>query len=252
MILSRIGNKRAIAKKVAAHFPPHNIYIEPFFGAGGMFFNKPASAYNILNDLDNDVYNLFNVVMNRKAEFVDMLTKMPIHQSLFNHWVKNKEEDPVKAAVRFIFLSNFSYLGKADTLKLGFDNSKKQILNKIDSVFSVMQNAKFTNCDFREVFQKISFRPGNKENAFIYADPPYLGTTSNYSNSFKKSDVIDLFDCLINSGTRFAYSEFDNPFIIEQANERGLNIEYVCERNTIKNKNIEILITNYKNDNLLF
>jgi DNA adenine methylase len=181
-----------------------------------------------------------------------MLTKMPIHQKLFDYWVKNKEGDPVKAAVRFIFLSNFSYLGKADTLYLGADNSKKQILDKIDSVFSVMQNAKFTNCDFREVLQKIPFRPVNKESAFIYADPPYLGTSNNYSNSFKKSDVIDLFDCLVTSGIKFAYSEFDNPFIIEQANERGLNIEYVCERCTIKNKNIEILITNYKNNDLLF
>jgi len=252
MILNRIGNKRAIAKKVAAYFPPHNIYIEPFFGAGGMFFNKQAAAHNFLNDLDNEVYNLFNVVMDRKAEFIDMLTKMPIHQSLFNHWVKNKEEDPVKAAVRFIFLSNFSYLGKLDTLRLGMDNSKKQILNKIDSVFSVMQNAKFTNCDFREVFQKISIKPNEKEKAFIYADPPYLGTTNNYSDSFKKSDVIDLFDCLIDSSIRFAYSEFDNPFIIEQASERGLNIEYICERRALKNRNIEILITNYKNNNLLF
>ena len=41
MILRRLGNKKLIAEKIICHFPPHEIYIEPFFGAGGMFFNKP-------------------------------------------------------------------------------------------------------------------------------------------------------------------------------------------------------------------
>ena len=59
MILRRLGNKKKIAKKIQAYFPPHKIYIEPFFGAGGMFFNKPKAKYNIVNDLDSDVFNLF-------------------------------------------------------------------------------------------------------------------------------------------------------------------------------------------------
>lgn len=41
MVLRRLGNKAKIAGKIAEHLPPHKIYIEPFFGAGGMFFNKP-------------------------------------------------------------------------------------------------------------------------------------------------------------------------------------------------------------------
>ena len=68
MILRRLGNKSAIAKEIQKYFPPHKIYIEPFFGAGGMFFNKPKARYNIVNDLDSDVFNLFMVVMNQKDE----------------------------------------------------------------------------------------------------------------------------------------------------------------------------------------
>lgn len=64
MILRRLGNKKKIAQEIQKHFPPHKIYIEPFFGAGGMFFNKPKAKYNIVNDLDSDVFNLFQVVMN--------------------------------------------------------------------------------------------------------------------------------------------------------------------------------------------
>ena len=45
MILRRLGNKGKIADKIQSYFPEHKIYIEPFFGAGGMFFNKRKSHY---------------------------------------------------------------------------------------------------------------------------------------------------------------------------------------------------------------
>jgi DNA adenine methylase len=44
----------------------------------------------------------------------------------------------------------------------------------------------------------------------------------------------------------FAMSEFDNDFILNQAKERGLNVITIGERNNIKNRRTEILITNYE------
>ena len=78
MILRRLGNKQAIAHKIIPYFPPHKTYIEPFFGAGGMFFNKPKAKYNIVNDLDSEVFNLFQVVMNQKEELEKAFYMMPI------------------------------------------------------------------------------------------------------------------------------------------------------------------------------
>ena len=53
--MRRLGNKTKIAQDIQKYFPKHNLYVEPFFGAGGMFFNKPKAKYNVLNDLDVDV-----------------------------------------------------------------------------------------------------------------------------------------------------------------------------------------------------
>ena len=124
MILRRLGNKKKIAKKIQAHFPPHKIYIEPFFGAGGMFFNKPKAKYNIVNDLDSDVFNLFMVVMNRKDELLEAFKMMPIHQDLLEYWKKNKETDEIKKAIRFLFLSNLTFMGQGGTLQAGLGNTK--------------------------------------------------------------------------------------------------------------------------------
>jgi DNA adenine methylase len=41
-------------------------------------------------------------------------------------------------------------------------------------------------------------------------------------------------------------SEFDHPFIVDQATKRGLNIYTIGERYALKIYRKEILVTNYK------
>ena len=248
MILRRLGNKQAIAQDIIKHFPEHKIYIEPFFGAGGMFFNKPKAKYNIVNDLDSDVFNLFQVVMNQKEELEKAFYLMPIHSDLLKYWKTNKENEPIKKAIRFLFLSNITHLGLGEAMKCSVGNDKKIILSEIEKTFKRLFEVKFINEDYRRFIEKyISFRgESEKESAFIYCDPPYLGTNDNYSNSFTEQDSIDLFDCLQATGCKFAMSEFDNEFILNQAKERRLNVIIIGERKNLKNRRTEILITNYK------
>lgn len=245
MILRRLGNKKKIAKKIQAYFPPHKIYIEPFFGAGGMFFNKPKAKYNIVNDLDSDVFNLFNVVMNQKEELEKAFYMMPIHSDLLEYWKKNQETEPIKKALRFLLLSNLTYLGKGDTIKFGTENSKNTFLKYLDITFELLEAVQFLNTDYRTLFKKIQIKEPVK--VFIYCDPPYLQTTDTYSNSFTESDSLELFETLQNTGCKWAMSEFNHPFILDQAKQRGLNVIHIGERQNLKNRRTEILVTNYQN-----
>ncbi len=249
MILRRLGNKQAIAQDIIKYFPEHKIYIEPFFGAGGMFFNKRKAKYNIVNDLDSDVFNLFQVVMNQKEELEKAFYMMPIHSDLLKFYQENEETEPIKKALRFLFLSNLTMFGTNSGLAMAFTKNKNIFFDVIDETYSLINDCKFTNTDFRKFFKMISFnKDGRNDEAktFIYCDPPYLGTNDNYSNSFTEQDSIDLFDCLQATGCKFAMSEFDNEFIINQAKERGLNVIIIGERKNLKNRRTEILITNYK------
>jgi hypothetical protein len=66
-LLHRLGNKTLLVKHGLLHyFPPHDLYVELFFGAGGVFFNKPKAKFNVCNDVDSDVYNLFQTIKNPK------------------------------------------------------------------------------------------------------------------------------------------------------------------------------------------
>lgn len=244
MILRRLGNKKKIAKDIQSHFPPHKIYIEPFFGAGGMFFNKPKAKYNIVNDLDSDVFNLFQVVMNQKEELEKAFYMMPIHSDLLDYWKDNLEVDPVMRALRFLFLSNFTFMGKGTTLKIGTEtHGKKNFNKKLDLCFETIEGVQFTNFEYQKLFKSFQIKGGE----FIYSDPPYLCTDDNYSNSFTEQDSFDLFECNEQTGCKWAMSEFDHPFILEQAKERNLNVITIGERQNLKNRRIEILVTNYEN-----
>lgn len=250
MILRRVGNKKKIAKEIIKHFPKHKTYIEPFFGAGGMFFNKPKAKYNIVNDLDSDVFNLFQVVMNQKEELEKAFYMMPIHSDLLDYWKVNLETDPIKKALRFLFLSNFTFLGKQGDLKTSFGNDKQLFYDNINASFDTLENVKFANCDFKRFLEKyISFRgPKEKEDSFIYNDSPYLDTVSNYENKdWNEKDSFELFDVNGKTGCKYAMSEFDHPFILEQAKERNLNVIIIGERQNLKNRRVEILVTNYEN-----
>lgn len=250
MILRRIGNKQQIADQILAHFPYHKIYVEPFFGAGGMFFNKPKTQYNIVNDLDSDVYNLFKVLIDKKQELLDAFFIMPIHQDLLNYWRLNKETEPIKKALRFLLLSNFTFLGKQDTLRSNPDNSKNILLSKIDQTYKLIYDVQFFNKDFRKFLKNLSLYSEKRDlikETFIYSDSPYLNTVDTYSDSetWIEKDAADLFDSLQLTGCKFGYSEFDHPFILNQAKERGLNIIEIGERKNLKNTRMEILITNF-------
>jgi len=251
MILRRLGNKTNLANKIISHFPKHGIYIELFFGAGGLFFNKPKAKYSYLNDKDEDVFNLFMVMQNRKDDLLKEYEILPYDMALFNHWKVNKETDPIKKALRFLYLSNFGYLGKPDCLNIGTKNSLNNLYNNIIG-YKPIDNIQFLNKDFRDVIKSIEFKSNDKNKAFIYSDPPYLGKTSNYNLKWTLQDTKDCFDVTFNSGIKAAMSEFNNEKIISIAKDMNLNIIPIVERQNLKNRNTEILITNYKTDSNLF
>jgi len=257
MILRRLGNKKAIAPKIIAQFPDHRIYIEPFFGAGGIFFYKPRAKYNFLNDLDADVANLWDVYFNRKEELIEAVEVIPYHEKLFQDWRTKTEDEPIRKALRFLFLSNFGYMGKTETMSFNDKSSKKLVLLNLKKTLEDITDVQFMNTDFRKCFKKWTMRRPERhlDLTFIYNDPPYLTTANNYScgkDGWSKQDLTDLIELNIKSGAKFAISEFDNEEVIELAKSYNLNIINIVERRTMKSRNTEILITNYKLNNTLF
>lgn len=248
MILRRLGNKKKLAQQIQTYFPAHKLYIEPFFGAGGMYFNKPKAKFNIMNDQDGEVFNLFMVVKNQPDELLDAWISMPLHHDLWKWWKENHEQDPVWRAVRFLFYSNYGFMGMPQTMMFNHGNSKQLVTSNILRTQELLNNVEFMNCDFRKMFSMLSL--SSEKDVLIYCDPPYLDTTDNYESSFKHEDSDDLFKILMDTGHRWCMSEFDHPHIIDNAREYGCEVIVLGERHNIGNRRVEVLVTNYKPNQL--
>jgi DNA adenine methylase len=254
-VLRRLGNKNKLAPLIIANFPSDiKCLISLFFGTGAVelrLINK--LSYLFANDLDNEVFNLYIVLQNHPDKLYAELERMPIHETLFDYWNSNRPDDPVLRAVAFIFKSNFSYVGKGQTLRRGFFNDKEITLKNIWTNYYLIKNVNFLNCDFRQVLSNTSFKDNNKANSFIYADPPYLNTDNNYETpDWTAKDAKDLFNYCTSSGIRFAISEFSHPYILELAKEYRLQVIPIVDRQNLKSteKANEILITNFQTKNL--
>jgi DNA adenine methylase len=145
-----------------------------------------------------------------------------------------------------------------DLRRNGFSKDKKICFDYIDKTNKYLYeaNARFWNEDFKLFINRImlrgSERPLQDMDTFIYCDPPYLETANNYISGFTEKDSFDLFECLVDKDVNFAISEFNHPFILEQAKQRNLNIIVIGERQNLKNRRTEILITNYEKTPTLF
>jgi len=68
-----IGDKFRLAKTLVKLIPEHTTYVEPFFGAGHVFFRKPPSKAEAVNDVNGEIANLFEVVQSDWRAFQDAL-----------------------------------------------------------------------------------------------------------------------------------------------------------------------------------
>jgi DNA adenine methylase len=178
---------------------------------------------------------------------------MPINEELFQWWRTNQETEPILKAVRFLMLSNFGYMGISAGMRLIICNTKQVLLKNLKSTLLDLGDTKTTNKDFRKAITSISWvHETDKDKAFMYLDPPYLGTTDNYSHLFIEQDSADLFKIAVESNIRFAMSEFNHPFILQQAADYKLNVINLGERRTMGSRQTEILVTNYSLGNTLF
>jgi len=51
------GGKQTLLKYLLPLIPQHKLYCEPFFGGGAVFFAKPKSDVEVINDINGEVIN---------------------------------------------------------------------------------------------------------------------------------------------------------------------------------------------------
>lgn len=258
------GNKSKLLPDLLRLMPrkPISLFLEFFTGSGVVTFSMVNRCKKVMsNDYDKDIYNLWNVLKDEELSrtLEDALSITPGHDAIFQEWKTQEEADPVWQAVRFLYLCNFSLYGQRDTLRHEASGNDKPILmQRLAAIKDILRtsNIDFLCCDFRDVLDRISYRKKDfgraahgKAGWVGYLDPPYLHTEKIYKDRacvWTEQDTLDALDLVSGADFDMMMSEFKQEFVMDEAKSRGLVITEIGERRNIKNRNIEILITNYQ------
>lgn len=223
-------------------FPQHKIYVEPFFGAGAIFWKKELAKYNFINDIDSFIYELWYTL--QKKENIDKLIK-EINELLIYEKIL-KEQNSLASKV--LLLSTTLFV-KGSSILTCPSNHKKILLEDLEKFkniyFKKLENASIFNKDVFLFLNSITFN--DNDSCFIYCDPPYAGTNTGLKSNknWKKEDLKKLIELLLEKKVLFAISEYESEFIKELANTYGLHINHIRDSLFYKNNSVEILLTNY-------
>ena len=94
------GGKFDLAPWIISHFPRHEHYVEPCFGAGSVLLRKPAVKLETVNDLNGRVVNYFRVLRDNPAGLIRLLDLTPWAADEYRE-SQTESDDPLEDARRF-------------------------------------------------------------------------------------------------------------------------------------------------------
>ena len=248
--LNRAGSKDRIAQHVIKYFPCFDALVSPFLGTGAIEFKYLGKVkYLIANDLDGEVFNLYEQIITNFDELIKLISMTPYHEKL----LKKKGRTDLERAALFLMNSNFSFMSSRHTYKFENTNAKRILKFNLMNFYRTLVDNKITSVQFmcapyQDVFKKIGKRLLKDRTVFIYCDPPYIGTDNRRYNApaWSEENLQELIDILVNTKQKFAVSEFYSSKLKDLVKPYGLNIVNLLERQNLKNRQEEILIMNYE------
>lgn len=126
-----LGGKSQLARTIIDLMPEHKTYVEVFGGAGWVLFKKTASPVEVINDVNDDLINLYRVLKYHFEAFLDEFENTLFSRTLFNEMKKNDRGlTDIQRAAKFYYLlraafgcqldGSFSYSrDRKSRLKLG-------------------------------------------------------------------------------------------------------------------------------------
>lgn len=220
--LKYYGGKFYQAKWIKKHFPPHQMYIEPFCGSAAVFFAKaqrPVYATRgyteVLNDIDSRISKFFTALKDRPEELIQEAWIVPYAEYIHDKPEIYSDEIQVLILTRFNFgahtgrRSGFAYNKCAsDTQPLA--QRWKNIIPLLWKATNRLKDAIIMNRSYEEIIELFD----GKE-ALFYCDPPYIVKSGKYRYDFEEEDHRKLADILSGIEGKVLISYYDHPLLDE-------------------------------------
>lgn len=269
-IIKWVGGKTKLLSNIIKNLPEEfNNYFEPFTGGASVAIeivkrNRLHPKKYTVSDVNKSLINCYTVVCSNFEELVVELRK-DVYQNALDKYIQNRDRfnaiknentSEVERAALFIYLNKCGFNGMyrenlSGKYNIPFGKMNNPTICDIDTLTNfknMMQNVNIVCCEYQDVFDEI------QENDFVYLDPPYHDTFTDYhSSTFGEKEQTKLkvnLDNLHARGVKFMVSNSATKFIKElysSYNVVEIETKYSVggagvERNKKKQ---EVLIKNY-------
>jgi DNA adenine methylase len=214
------GSKWRVAGWIVAHLPRHDVYLEPYFGSGAVFFRKPPSRVETVNDLSGDVVNLFRVIRARGDELAAAVEMTPWARA---EWDASAAvcDDDLERARRFLVRCWQAYGSR--------ERDRQTWKREVRAGGDVLVTSRWRRLPARIVATALRLREAQIECApaldlierhrdgetLIYADPPYLPSVrtrgAQYRHEMGEVDHVALLAALRAHPGPVLLSGYDSP-----------------------------------------
>lgn len=250
-LLKYPGAKNRLATWIVSHIPPHKVYCEPFLGSAAVFLNKSPSYNEILNDLDDDIYNFFNVVRENHKELCRLIEATPYSRTEYSAAYIDEPVSDLERARRFA-VKCWQGFGCGNKYKNGYrrglgdksPNPAKSWSQLPETIILASKRLKNAQIEHKDALELISDLRG--ENTFIYIDPPYLQDTRKkylYNHEMTDEQHTELLQIVKESSCKIMISAYENELYNEQL--KGWRKEHKSTTAECSRRRIETLYMNY-------
>ena len=249
--MSWIGGKKALRDEIVIRFPlEYGRYIEVFGGGGWILFHKSPDGFEVYNDFNPNLANLFRCVRDKPEELIGELEFTLNSRLDFKH-IRNELKKPieltdVKRAAYFYQLIRQSYASGLDS----FGAQPCSMWDRFPLIRACcgrLQKVVVENKDFEQIIRQY-----DRPDAFFYLDPPYYEAEGCYEDTgFTIADHQRLAEALFRMQGKYLLSYNDRPKIREIYTRPGIIIEGTTRLSNIAQRYeggamyAELLIANY-------
>lgn len=253
------GGKQKLVSTILPLIPEHKLYGEPFFGGGAIFFEKPKSAVEVINDTNKEIINFYRTVQN---DFVSLEKeiKITLHSRDLHRKASVIYNNPdmfseIKRAWAFWTLASQSFASIIDG-SWGYDIAKHttsiKITNKREAFtedYAIRLQSVQIECT--DALRIIKTR--DTKDSFFYCDPPYYNSNCGHYDGYSIEDFEMLLKTLAAIEGKFMLSSYPSPILKEYTKKMGWHqIEIksgvsVANSNSSKGQKVktEVITTNY-------
>lgn len=184
------GSKNKIAVQLCAELPPHNCWVEAFCGSAALTLRKAPAQIEIINDIDNEIVNLFKQLRENHVALCNAIELTPYAEGeLISARQPAENLSDLERARRFLVQSMMAINGLFGAERGGFSYSDSYTRNghdarvnrwnnlpdRLKSVVERLKKVRVENKDALKLIKRYINRPAT----LLYLDPPYLGDRTN-------------------------------------------------------------------------